>query len=297
MHDRRVEPGLGALVQVDAVERLARRGVEPEGDVGDPQDRAHPGQRGLDRADRLDRLDAVAARLLHAGRERQRQAVDEEVGRGEPVALDGEVDHAACHAGLPLRGAGLALLVDAGHDDPGAELRGQGEEAVEARALGVALFEVHRVEQRLAAEPGQRRARDRRLGRVDHDRHRRLRGQAAHQLVHVGDAVGAGVVDADVQDVRALFDLVAADGHAGVPVAREHGVAELLGPVGVGALADQQDRGVLAVRGRRVDRRRRRLELGVARRGRPGAPGPPRRRPGGPGSSRSSRRPRARRTR
>ena len=62
---------------------------------------------------------------------------------------------------------------------------------------------------------------------------------------HVGHAVGAGVVDADVDHVRALFDLVAGHGHAGVPVALEHGLAELLGAVGVGALADDQERGVL----------------------------------------------------
>ena len=37
--------------------------------------------------------------------------------------------------------------------------------------------------------------------------------------LHVGDAVGARVVDADVDDVRALLHLVPGHGHAGVPVA------------------------------------------------------------------------------
>ena len=58
-------------------------------------------------------------------------------------------------------------------------------------------------------------------------------------------AVAADVVDADVEDVGALADLVLGHLHAGVPVAVEHRLAELLGAVGVGALADDQERGVL----------------------------------------------------
>ena len=48
----------------------------------------------------------------------------------------------------------------------------------------------------------------------------RLGGEAGGHLLHVGDAVGAGVVDAHVEDVGALLDLVAGHGHAGVPVGR-----------------------------------------------------------------------------
>jgi hypothetical protein len=66
-----------------------------------------------------------------------------------------------------------------------------------------------------------------------------LRGETAHDLVHVADAVGACVVDTDVQDVRTLLDLIATDGDTGVPVSFEHGLAELLGAVGVRALADE----------------------------------------------------------
>ena len=171
-------------------------------------------------------------------------------------------------AHLPVRGARLALLVDAGGHDRRAELGGQAQEPVEARAGSLALFEVDRVEDRLAAEPRERGARDGGLGGVDHDRHRGLGGQAAHHLVHVRDAVGAGVVDAHVEQVGALLDLVAPDAHAGVPVPVEHRLAELLGSVGVGSLADQQDRRVLAVRGGGVDGRDGGLEHGRARRGR-----------------------------
>jgi hypothetical protein len=56
------------------------------------------------------------------------------------------------------------------------------------------------------------------------------------QHVHVGDAVAADVVDADVQHVGALADLLLGDADHAVQVALEHQVAEPARPVGVAAL-------------------------------------------------------------
>ena len=72
-------------------------------------------------------------------------------------------------------------------------------------------------------------------------------------------AVAADVVDAHVEDVRAFLHLVGGHLRAGVPVAFEHRLAERLRAVGVGALADHQERRVLLERHGRVDRRGRRL--------------------------------------
>ena len=247
MHNGGVETGLGTLVQEDAVEYLPSRGVEAEGDVGQTQNGAHARQFGLDAANRLDGLDAVAARIDHARGQRQGEGIDEDVGRGQTVARHGQVGDGGGRTNLPVRGARLAFFVDARRDDGGAELRGEREESVEASARPVALFEVDRVENGLAAEPGERFACDLGLGGVDHDRHRGLRRQAAHHLAHVGDAVRARVVHAHVEDVGTLLDLIATNGDAGVPVTGQHRLAELLGSIGVGALADQQHRTVLFV--------------------------------------------------
>ena len=157
-------------------------------------------------------------------------------------------------AHLPLRRAGLALLVDAGADDGGPELAGEAQERVEPGAGLVALLEVDRVEDGAPADPLQCGARHGTLGGVDHDRHARLGAEPARHLGHVGHTVGAGVVDADVNEVRALLDLVARHADAGVPVGIEHGLAEGLGSVGVGALAHGEIRGVLRERDRGVDR-------------------------------------------
>ena len=67
-------------------------------------------------------------------------------------------------------------------------------------------------------------------------------------------AVATHVVDAHVEHVGALLHLVLGHGHGGVPVGVQQRLAELLGAVGVGALADDQERGVLVERHHRVDR-------------------------------------------
>ena len=105
---------------------------------------------------------------------------------------------------------------------------------------------------------------DRRLGRVEHERQRRLRREPARDLVHVDRAVAADVVDAHVEHVRAFLHLLARHLHAGVPVGFEHRVAELPRAVGVGALADREVRELLVERHVRVDRRATGLELGRA---------------------------------
>ena len=222
------------------------------------------GQLGLDQLDALDRLDAVPPALLHAGRQGQGEGVEQQVAGLEAVAVDGEVVDGLGRAQLPLGGAGLALLVDARAHDRRPVLPSQREEAVEAGAGGVAVLQVHRVEDGLAADPLEGGLDDGRLGGVDDEGDARLGGEPADDLVHVGDAVLAGVVDADVEDVGALLDLVTGHGHAGVPVAGQHGLAELQGPVGVGALPHDQERRVLSERDRRVDRRRPGLVDGVA---------------------------------
>ena len=75
------------------------------------------------------------------------------------------------------------------------------------------------------------------------------------------DAVLAGVVDADVEHVRPALDRLPGHGQAGVPVVGQHGLPELLRPVGVGALADDQERRGLVVGDVAVDRRHARLPV------------------------------------
>ena len=290
--DGGVEPGLLALVEEDRVEGVAGGGGEAEADVGEPDEGAHAGELGLDPPDALDGLDPVPAALLHPGADRQHQGIEEQVLGRQPVAVDGQVVDGPGRPQLPLGRAGLALGVDAGADHRGAVLAGQRQEAVQAGARRVAVLEVDRVEDGLAGDQLQAGLDHGRLGRVEHDRQGGLGGEAAGHFLHVGHAVLAGVVDAHVEDVGAALDRLPGHGHAGVPVIGQHGLPELLGAVGVGALADDQERRGLVVGHVAVDGGHARLPVGPAGGGGQ-MPRRPRRRPAGaPGWCRSIRRPR-----
>ena len=243
--DGRVEAGLDALVQEHAVQRVARRRRQPEADVGHAEHRVRPGDLGLDPLDRFDRLDGVTAQVVVARRQRERERVEDQVARREAVALGRDLGDAMGDLHLPLDVACLAALVDQQADDGRAVVAREGEHTVHATARQLAVLEVGRVEDRPPPDVLQRRFEHLRLGRVEHERHARLRGEALGDLVHVDGAVAADVVDADVEDVCALLDLLVGHLHARVPVAGEHRVAERLRSVGVRALADEQHAEVL----------------------------------------------------
>jgi hypothetical protein len=169
VHDCRVEPGFTALVQEDAVEHVPGRRLQTERDVREPEDRRDAGKLGLDAADRLDRLHAVAAEVLRAGAEGERERVEDEVGAVDPVLLRRDVVDAVRDAQLPVGVASLTFLVDREADDGRAVLAREGEDPVHPLALALALLEVRRVQQRLASvvlEAGFQHAR---LGRVEHE--------------------------------------------------------------------------------------------------------------------------------
>ncbi len=204
-----------------------KRRLEPEADVRHAEDRRDTRELGLDAADRLDRLHAVAAEVLLTRAQREREHVEDEVGGLEPVLVDGEIVDAPAHAELPVGGARLALLVDREADHRGAVLPREREHPVEARARPFAVLEVGRVEERLAAGVLEAGLEDLGLRGVEHEGERCLRREATGELVHVGDTVATDVVDAHVEDVRALLHLLARHLHARVPIGFEHRVTEL----------------------------------------------------------------------
>ncbi|MGX1121635.1 hypothetical protein RKD37_006998 [Streptomyces ambofaciens] len=246
VHDRRVQARLDAFVEEDGVEQDAGGRVEAEGDVRQAERGLHVRVAPLQLTDALDGGQAVLAGLLLTGADGEGQAVDEDVGLVDAPVAGEVVDQPFGDLDLLLGGAGLALLVDGERDQRGAVFPGQLGDACEAGLGPRAVLVVDRVDHRAAAELLQTRPDDVDLGGVQHDRQRGGGGEAAGQLLHVGDAVPADVVDAQVEHVRAFADLVAGHLDAVVPAAVQHGLAELLRAVGVGALADGQVGGVLA---------------------------------------------------
>ena len=266
VHDRRVEPRLDGLVQEHRVEHDPGGGVEAEGDVRDAERGLHLRVAALDLADRLDGRQPVAARLLLAGRDREGQAVDEDVVDPHAPAAGERLDQPDGDVDLVLDRAGLALLVDRQRHDGRAVLAHDRHDLLEPAAGPLAVLEVDAVDDRAAADELEARLDHGGLGGVEHQRQGRRGREPAHDLAHVGDAVAAHVVDADVEQVRAVAGLVAGDGDALVPAPGQHRLAEGLGAVGVRALADREVRRVLPERHVLVDARDARLG--------PRAPGP-----------------------
>ena len=232
-------------------------GLSPKLTLDTPSIGVRAGDLRLDPPDRLDRVDGVAPQVVVARRERERERVEDQVARRQPVALGGDLVDAVGDLHLPLDVAGLTTLVDEQADHGRAVLAGERHHPVEAAARQFAVLEVGRVEDRPPADVLQAGLQHGRLRGVHHERHAGLGGEALGDLVHVDGAVAADVVDAHVEHVGALAHLLVGHLGARVPVAGEHRVAERLGTVGVGALADDEEAEVLLDRHRAVDRRRR----------------------------------------
>ena len=81
MDDGGVESGIDRFGEEHRVEDVSGGGGETEGHVRHAEHRPHARQFGLDPPDRLQRLEAVAAQVVVAGGQGEREGVDEEVRR------------------------------------------------------------------------------------------------------------------------------------------------------------------------------------------------------------------------
>ena len=266
MDDGGVQPGLHALVQEDRVQHLAGGGLEAERDVGQSEGGLDARVTPLELGDRVDRLDPVPPGLLLAGGDREREAVEDDVLLAHPPVHGQVGDQPLGDLDLPRRGAGLAALVDGQRDHRRAVLADHRHQLGDPGVRAVAVLVVDRVDDRAAADQLEARLDHRGLGRVEHQRQRRGGAEPPGDLAHVGHAVPADVVDADVEQVGPVTGLRLGDRHAVLVVVGDHRLAERLRPVGVGPLADREERGVLAERHVAVEGRDPGLGAGVPRR-------------------------------
>ena len=172
VHDRRVQPGLDALVQEDRVQHGAGGRVEAERDVRDAQRGLHVRVAPLELADRLDGLEPsrrVSSWPVAIGKVRQSTMMS--LDAHAPVA--GQVlDQPVGDRDLPLGGAGLALARRWSARPPRRRARAtSGMTRAIPRVGAVAVLVVDRVDDRAAAEhlqPG-----------LDHRRARSSRARSA----------------------------------------------------------------------------------------------------------------------
>ena len=188
--------------------------------------------------------------VLVAGGDGEGQRVDQQVGLRQAVPVAGEIDQPAGDAQLVLHRLRHADFVDGQRDHRGAEALRQDQPV---GGVLLAVLEIDRVDDRLAAMQFQRRLDHRRFRAVDHQRGIHRGGEAADHLRHLGVFVAADEGGADIQRVGAFADLLAAHGDAAVPVVLFLQFAPFLRAVGVAALADGEDGVLLPQRHRLVE--------------------------------------------
>ena len=192
----------------------------------------------LDRFDPRDRLDRRRPPLLVAGRQRERQAVEDQQLGVEAVLLAAQVADPLGDLDLALGRLRHPDLVDRQRDQRRAVGERERHDAVELLAAGL---EVDRVDDRAAGDLVERGRDHLGLGRVDLDR----RGLGQRDLLrhqpHLFVLVGAlGQRDAQVEHVRAARDLVLGDLHEPVVVVGEQQLLGLARALRVDALADHR---------------------------------------------------------
>ncbi len=238
--DAHVQPGPDRVVEEDGVDGLAHRVVaaEAEGDVADAAADLRARQVGLDPARGLDEVDGIVVVLLDAGGDGEDVGVEDDVLGREADLIDQDAVGACADLGLARIGIGLALLVEGHHHRGGAITAHQRGLAPE---FGLAFLQADAVDDALALDALQAGLDDAPFRAVDHDRHARDLGLAGDQLeeaLHRRGRVEHRLVHVDVDDLRAVLDLLARHAERGLVVAGQDHAGEGPGAGDVGALAD-----------------------------------------------------------
>ncbi len=239
--DARIHPGLDAAVQKHRIEHLARGRLQPERDVRQPQDRAHPGKFLLDAPDGLDRFPGGVAQRPVAAADRERQRIQQQVAAPQAARL-AESDQPSRDLQLAVRRHRHAGLVNGQPDQAGPEAPRQGHQRFRLLLAGL---EVDRIDEHAPAVQLQRRLDHVELRAVHHQGQAAFARGARRQRRHVRPLVAAGIGHAQVQHVRHAFVLLHQQVERGVQPLGQQRVAEFLRAGGIRPLADIQRRRVL----------------------------------------------------
>ena len=190
--------------------------------------------------------------LLHARGHGEDVGVEDDVFGREADLVDQDAVGALADADLLGERGGLALLVE-GHDDDGSAILEDGG-GVAAEDF-FAFFQRDRVDDAFALEAFKAGFDDLPFGGVDHEGNLGDLGLGGEELEvagHGGDAVDHALVHADVDDVGAVFYLLAGDGDSFFVLAFLDELGEFGRAGDVGALADHDVHARLLSKGLRA---------------------------------------------
>ena len=227
------------MVEEHAVHRAAHRLVaaEREAEVGEASTNVRAGAAAADLARRLDEVDRVATMLVDPGGDGEDIGVEHDVV-GVRAVGDEELIRALANRDLALGSIGLADFVERHHHD-GRTISTAFTREVQERPL--AFLHADRIDDRLARHAFEAGLDHAPFGAVDHHRHAGdvgLGGDALQEDGHRLLAVEQRLVDVDVDDLRAVLDLVARDIDRRVIIAGHDQLLEAGRAGDVAALAD-----------------------------------------------------------
>ena len=238
--DPHVHAGGDGMIEKDRMHRLAHALVaaEREGQVRHAAGNMDERHAAADLARRLDEVDPVIVVLLDAGRDREDVGIEDDVLRREADLLGQDLVGARRNLDLARHRVGLALLVE-GHDDHGGAVAAHGPRVGDELLL--AFLHRDRVHDRLALHAFQAGFDDLELRTVDHHGNAGDVGLGRDkvEIVHHGGLrIEQALVHVDVDDLRAVGDLVARDVERGGEIALLDQLAEFRGARDVGSLPD-----------------------------------------------------------
>ncbi len=241
--DRGVESRLDTVVEEDAVEYRPRVRRQSERHVGHTEHREHAGQLALDGANALDGLPRRVDPLRLPGGEREGESVEDQLIRCQRELVTGEVVDAARDLDLAFRRPCHALLIDGQGDHARAMVAHRRQHRV---AADTSVLQVDAVDNAASRVDLERRLDDVGIGAVDDQRRIDAHLQRLDDGAHLIRLIAAfGDRDAQVERMRATFDLRPRDLQDAVIVVREEQTLDGARPLGIDPLTDEQRRRLL----------------------------------------------------
>ena len=247
--DAHVHSGLAGVVEEGGVHGLTDLVVaaEGEGDVGDTAGDFRVGEVLLDPLRGVEEIEGVVVVLVDAGGDGEDVGVEDDVLWRETDVIDEGAVGAFADFDLVFVGGGLTVFVE-GHDHGGgAELHDGPSVALEGL---FAFLERDRVDDAFALQTLQASLEDFPLGGIDGDGDLRNVGFGLHEVEEAGhhlDAVDEAIIEADVDDRRAVVDLLAGHGEGVFEFAFLNQFSEPRGAGDVGTFPDHEEIFVVGV--------------------------------------------------
>src|ERR1041384_1303572 len=208
---RKIETGLRAVIEENRVQHLPSGVGQAKGNIADSENRLDVRDLLLDQPHAFNCFNRAADVVFVPGGARKHKRIDDDVFNANTEIFGEKFDGTPRDFKLALAGYSLGLLlvfVDATDDQRSAVLARKGRYALE---FVESIFEVNRVDDRLALAIGQRAFNGDRIGGIDHDRRLHHTNHLFIKSVDVVQLFAICVLKIHITDLRSAFYLLSSD--------------------------------------------------------------------------------------